>query len=165
MSASKIALIGISGSGKSTYSREVAKRTRLPLFHMDQLFWKGNWEAVPESKYIEAQKQLLQNEKWIIEGYVDEALAERLQQADLIIYLDYPALTCFFRVLRRWFMHRKTSRLELPEEALERFSLRLLWVVLTKGERPGTERALKLAESLKVVRVRSPRELAMLKLF
>ena len=159
MHAKKIAVVGIGGSGKSYFARKLAEETGLPLFHMDALFWKGNWEAVPEVEYIEAQRKLLaENNRWIIEGYVDEALADRLKEADLIIYLDYPGPLCFWRAIRRWLRHRKESRPELPKEALERFDWKFLRVVLTRGERPGIEKALAGVEKSKIIRLKTPRD-------
>lgn len=47
----RIAIIGISASGKSVFARELAGKTGLPLIHMDQLFWTGNWQEIPEAGY------------------------------------------------------------------------------------------------------------------
>ncbi len=158
MSPQKIAVIGISGSGKSFFARKLAEKTQLPIFHMDTLFWKGKWNAVPEVEYVEKQNEILaQNEKWIIEGYVDRALADRLKAADLIIYLDYSGFLYMWRVLRRWLKHRRQSRSELPKEAVERLSGKFLWTVLTRAEKPGIEEALAKADSSKVIRFSSSR--------
>ena len=138
----RIAVIGIGGSGKSTYARGLAKATGLPLVHMDALFWRGAWEAVPEAEYLEAHARLVAEDRWIIEGYVDVALAGRLQAADRIIDLDPPGWLCAARVIRRWWTHRGRARPELPPEARERLSLRFLWTVLTRAERPAIDAAL-----------------------
>ena len=121
MSHNRISVIGISGSGKSIFSRKLAECLQLPLFHMDQLFWKGNWEAIPEAEYLVKHAELIQRPQWIIEGYVDEKMSDRLKAADLVLYLDYSGARSAWHVLRRWFMHRKESRPELPSEARERF--------------------------------------------
>lgn len=158
LTAKKIAVIGISGSGKSVFSRKLAGQTGLPVFHMDSLFWKGNWEVVPEADYIEKQSKLLvENDQWIIEGYVDEALADRLKVADLIIYLDYSGWLCLWRIIKRWFKHRQESRPELPKESLERLNIKFLWTVLTRAERPGIEKALTHVRASKIIRLLSPR--------
>jgi adenylate kinase family enzyme len=155
----KIAVVGIGGSGKTVFATRLAKQTELPVFHMDSLFWKGNWEAVPEQEYLAQQHTLLnERDRWIIEGYVDEALAERLQAADTIIYLDYSSERCAWRLLRRWFKYRKTNRPELPKETLERWDWEYLWTVITRKERPGLERALLLTDGTKIIRLHSPRE-------
>ncbi len=155
----RIAIIGISGSGKSTVSKLVENKTGLPLYHMDQLFWKGNWEAIPEEEYLIKHEELIKKDTWIIEGYVDGLMAERLKRADLIIYLDYSGLLCSWRVIRRWFKHRKESRPELDKDALERFSLDFLKVVFKRKEREPIEEALKGISQEHVVRVYSPKEL------
>lgn len=138
----RIAVIGISGSGKSTFARVMALKSGLPLFHMDALFWRGAWEAVPEAEYLAAHARLVAQERWIIEGYVDAAMANRLQAADRIIDLDPPGWLCAARVIRRWWTHRGRARPELTPEARERLSLGFLWTVLTRAERPAIDAAL-----------------------
>jgi len=155
----KIAIVGISGSGKSQFARLLSGKAGLPIFHMDSIFWKGNWEAVSEREYLSQHKLLLNNDRWIIDGYVDKNMADRLAEADLVIYLDYSGLRCAFRLLRRWFKHRKESRPELPIEARERFNLRFFWLVFSRGERHNIEEAIKVGKPKQIRRFYSPREL------
>jgi adenylate kinase family enzyme len=152
----KIAIIGISGSGKSTLSRKIAKLTNLSLFHMDELFWRGNWEAVPEKMYLQKHREIIERDDWIIEGYVDSAMSERLQRADQIIYFDYSGFLCAWRLVKRWLKHRKESRPELPKEALEKLQGSFLWTVFRRKERLQIEKALKGIDDSRVVRVKSP---------
>jgi adenylate kinase family enzyme len=160
MRAERIAIIGIGGTGKSVLSRELAQKTGLPVFHADQLWWRKNWEEVPEEEYLPTHAAWVSQEKWIIEGYVDPAMAERLRRADLIIYLDYPGARAAWRAIRRWWKHRKESRPELPPEAVERFSPDFYWRVFTRKERVVIERALAGIDVSKVVRLHTPQELA-----
>lgn len=157
--AKRIAIIGISGSGKSVLSRTLHKKTGLPLFHMDQLFWRGSWEAIPEEEYLSRHKEIIAGEKWLIEGYIEGKMANRLRRADLILYLDYPGSLCVWRVIQRWMMHRKESRPELPKEALEKLDYRFLWIVFRRFERPGIENAIVAAGNPSALRFRSPRQL------
>ena len=159
MNRNKIAIVGISGSGKSVFGRELAKKTGLPLFHMDQFFWKGKWEEVPEEEYLTSHQELLKNDRWIIEGFVDVKMDNRVKTADLVLYLDYSGILCAWRVFRRWLKYRKESRPELPEEALERFSFKFLWRILTRKERENIEDALRGVDKSHVTRFRSPKEL------
>ena len=158
MEYKRIALLGISASGKSFASRVVASKTQLPLFHMDQLFWKGNWEEVPEVEYLKKHEALVAGEKWVIEGYVDEKMANRLRRADLILYLDYSGIRCAFQLIKRWLTHRNESRPELAPEALERFSWSFLLLVFTRGERSRIEGAIKEANPANLYRFSSPKE-------
>ena len=125
---------------------------------MDLLFWRGRWEAVPEADYVAAQQALLAEPAWIIEGYIDPALAERARAADLIVYLDFSGPRCACRVLRRWWRHRRVARPELPPEAVERLGPRFLWVVLTRAERPAIEASLAGVDTARIRRVRTPAE-------
>lgn len=159
MKVKKIAVIGISASGKSTFSRELQKLTGLPLFHMDKLLWRRKWIEVPEKEYLAEQQNLLRKDEWIIEGYVNEKMSDRLRQAYLIIYLDYSGLHCGFNYLKRVFKHRHVARPEMHEEALDHFDPDYFWTILAKKERPGIEAALKDVDQSKAVRVTSPRAL------
>jgi adenylate kinase family enzyme len=159
MKPQRIAILGITGAGKSTLSRRIAQKTGLPLFHMDSLFWRGKWEEVPEAEYLRAHDEILKNnERWIIEGWVSPAMEERLKQADLIIYLDYPGWLCALRYIERAFKHRKIARPELPSESRDHFKWRRFFLLLFRGERPGTEASLVHVNPAKIVRLKTPEE-------
>lgn len=158
MNLNRIAIIGISASGKSTISRILAERTKLPLIHMDQLFWHGNWQEVPEVEYLKEHQKVIQQDRWIIEGYVDKKMKQRLERSDLILYLDYSGLRCAWQLIKRWFKHRSKSRPELPKEALENFDRDFFWLVLTRAERLDIEEALN-GVSSELIRIKSPRQL------
>lgn len=127
---------------------------------MDQLFWKGKWEAVPEEEYLKSHEELIKKEDWIIEGYIEPRMANRLKLADKIIYLDFSGLRCVWRLIKRHFMHRKESRPELPKEAVEgALEGTYLWTVLTRKERPEIESSLKGIPLDKIKRLKTPSEL------
>lgn len=156
----KIAVVGITGAGKSTFSRKIAEKTGLPLFHMDSLFWRGKWEEVPEDEYLRKHNEILaNNDSWVIEGWIHAKMANRLQQADLILYLDYPGWLVAVRYVQRWFKHRKVARPELPPESRERLRLRWLVLAFFRNERSDIEATLtKAGAESKVVRFSSPKE-------
>lgn len=148
--STRIAVIGISGSGKTRLARQIGAQTGLPLFHMDALFWQGDWWPVREADYLAAHADLIDSE-WIIEGYVDPAMALRLHHADRIYFLDPPGWLCALRVVSRWLVHRRKARPELPIEARERLSWRFLRLVMTRAERPNILAALQGVDPTKIV--------------
>ncbi|HBE90902.1 MAG: hypothetical protein A3E37_00415 [Candidatus Andersenbacteria bacterium RIFCSPHIGHO2_12_FULL_46_9] len=156
---SKIAIVGISGSGKSLLARHLGEKLNLPVIHMDKIFWKGAWEAVPEKEYLDQHAKLLEQEQWITEGYIDAKMADRVRMADIIIYLDYSGLLCAWRVFLRWFKHRRVSRPELPLEALEKLDLKFLWLVFSRGERKDVEAALQGVDQSRILRATSPQQM------
>ena len=49
----RINIVGTSGSGKSTFGRQLAERLSIPYFEMDQLFWKAGWVETPGDVFME----------------------------------------------------------------------------------------------------------------
>jgi adenylate kinase family enzyme len=106
---------------------------------------------------VEAHEKILrENERWIIEGWVSEAMAERLRQADLVVYLDYPGWLAATHYVERWIKHREVARPELPKESRDHFKFRRFFLVFFRWERPQIENVLKLVDDpSKVVRITS----------
>jgi adenylate kinase family enzyme len=156
MKPDRIAVIGISGSGKSTFAKALAARTGLPAFHGDQLEWMANWMVRPPGDLHARHTRWLAEPRWIIEGWVEPDRAARLGAADLVIDLDYSRWLCAARVLRR--MLRNARRSEMPEGCVDRFSWRTLMVVFRKLERPSIDGALRAAAIGEYLRFTSPRE-------
>jgi adenylate kinase family enzyme len=158
MNFNRIAVIGISASGKSRFASALAARTGLPLLHGDQLEWLPNWTLRPERELAALHANWLARPRWIIEGWVDPDRAERLSAADLVIDLDFPSWLCASRVLSR--MVRGEQRSEMPDGCVDRFSWRTFSTVLFSKERPFLDGALKSTTMKNYVRLRTPREAA-----
>jgi len=47
----RVLVVGCAGAGKSTFARRLAARTRLPLIHLDQLYWKPGWVEAGEAEW------------------------------------------------------------------------------------------------------------------
>jgi adenylate kinase family enzyme len=156
MIPSRIAVIGISGSGKSTFGRELARRTGLPLLHGDQLEWLPRWTLRPDTELAAMHAEWIAQPCWIIEGWIDPDRVARLDAADLVVDLDLSRWRCSARVLVR--MLNPVRRTEMPEGCVDRFEPHFLERVLFKRERPSIDGALKAAVLKSYVRLRSPRQ-------
>ncbi|MSO96553.1 MAG: hypothetical protein EXQ81_12335 [Thermoleophilia bacterium] len=86
----RVLVTGLTGSGKSTFSRLLAARTGLPLIHLDLHFWKPGWVAPPEDEWREKQSGLLAGDAWIADGNYNETLDLRLELADTVVFLETP---------------------------------------------------------------------------
>jgi len=158
MSLDRIAVIGISASGKSTFSRALAARTGLPLRHGDQLDWLANWGVRPEDELNAMHQSWIEKPRWIIEGWIDVGRLARLETAELVIDLDLSAARCAARVLRRMFAAER--RPEMPPGCIDRFSWQTLDWVMRKKERQAIDAALGAAKMKSYVRLRTPRAAA-----
>ena len=156
MGIDRIAVIGISGSGKSTFARALAVQSALPLLHGDQLEWTPNWSLRADGDLKALHEDWITQPRWIIEGWIDPVRTERLNAADLVIDLDLPGWLCAARVLAR--MVRGARRAEMPEGCVDRWSWRTLKWVALRMERPFIDSALRQASVRNYVRLRSPRQ-------
>jgi adenylate kinase family enzyme len=126
----RIMVIGSGGAGKSTFARELAGVTGLPLIHLDQYFWHPGWIPTPPDEWLERVRQLSSGDAWIIDGNYGGSLSPRVQRCDAIVFFDLPRLTCVGGVLQRWLRHRFRPRADLPEgcpEKIDREFLRWVW--------------------------------------
>jgi adenylate kinase family enzyme len=97
----RILVTGLTGSGKSTFSRALAARTGLPLIHLDLEFWKPGWVAPSDDEWQERQRQVLAGDAWIADGNYHETLDLRLERADTVVVLDTPWPRCSARAALR----------------------------------------------------------------
>ena len=127
----RIMIIGCCGSGKSTFSRKLQTLTHLELFHLDQYYWKPNWEETPKTEWTKIVQNLANKPHWIIDGNYGGTMDLRIEKADTIIYFDYPTTKCLWRVLTRTFKYWRKERPDMPTGCKERFDIAFLHYVAT----------------------------------
>jgi adenylate kinase family enzyme len=100
---------GISGSGKSTFALELARRLGLPYVELDAVHHGPNWSE-PTDEVFRARVQAAMDaapDGWVIDGNYEGKLGELvLSQADTIVWLDLP-----FRVKARRLWRRTATRI------------------------------------------------------
>jgi adenylate kinase family enzyme len=157
----RVLIIGPCGSGKSTLARELAPLLGLPLFHMDQLYWKPGWVETSDELMQVKIEALSQEPRWIIDGNYGGTLRPRLKRADTVIYLDYPIRLCLWRLIKRiWTTHGQV-RADMAEGCPEQFDLGFLRYVARWNTGPRLRLEANIADySDKVIRLPHPRALA-----
>lgn len=104
----KAAILGYAGSGKTYLSDFISKNKNIPVLHLDEIKWDKEWNQVDDSLVLPQVADFLKKENWIIDGYYDYLyFDQRLADADLIVLLLLPRLTCFYRAVRRTKSRRK----------------------------------------------------------
>lgn len=97
----RVAIIGSTGSGKSTVARRLGHGLGLPVVHLDTLYYRPGWEPTPADEWGRMQQELVQRDAWIIDGNYKGTLPIRLRAADTVVFLDLPRAVCLGRVLWR----------------------------------------------------------------
>lgn len=90
----KITIIGSPGAGKSTFARRLRDITGLPLFYLDMLWHKPDRTNISKEEFDRVLKELVKNDRWIIDGNYQRTLEIRLKACDTVYFLDYPIHIC-----------------------------------------------------------------------
>jgi adenylate kinase family enzyme len=99
--ARRIVVMGAPGSGKSTMARWLGVRFGLPVFHLDQAWWRPGWVEAPAADFAAEVERLAAVPEWVIDGNFTATLAPRFAAADAVVYLDIPSWLSVVRVVVR----------------------------------------------------------------
>ncbi len=97
----KVMIIGCPGSGKSTFARVLAKKTGLPLYYLDMMYWNPDRTTKPKEEFRAALRETVALSEWIIDGNYGSTLEIRMEACDTVIFLDYPVEVCLSGVEER----------------------------------------------------------------
>ena len=90
----KILVLGCSGSGKSTFSIKLHEKTKLPLYHLDSVWWKADRTHISRDEFDEKLSELVSRDTWIIDGDYSRTYEKRVAACDTLFFLDYGQKVC-----------------------------------------------------------------------
>ena len=88
----KIMVIGCPGSGKSTLSRELRDITGLPLFHLDNIWWKPDRSHISREEFDRKLDEILLTDRWILDGDYSRTYETRFRACDTVIFWIIPLM-------------------------------------------------------------------------
>lgn len=98
----RILVLGSPGAGKTTITDLLSTKLELPVLHIDNIYWKDAWIKYSNKEISDSILLFLQNKKWIIDGnYQNFYLNRRINDAELIIFLDFNSIISIYRVIKR----------------------------------------------------------------
>ena len=119
----RVIVTGMTGAGKSTFSRALSAKTGLRVIHLDLHFWEPGWVEPQEDEWREKQRDLLAGEEWIADGNYHGTLDLRLERADTVVFLDTPWWICARRAFMRGI--RRPAGTQMPDGCDDSASQRL----------------------------------------
>ncbi|HEY0222098.1 hypothetical protein [Lactovum miscens] len=120
----KIMLIGSSGAGKSTFSRQLSELTGFPVLHLDRVWHNTDYSLEATEYFRLVQKEFIENNMdCIIDGNYSATMDIRLENADMIVWLKINRVKAIGRVIRRSLKSRLVghNRSDMSTNFVERF--------------------------------------------
>jgi adenylate kinase family enzyme len=100
MGMQRVLVAGITGSGKTTFAREVSRRADLPFHEMDALYHGPEWTPIPS--FAADVAAIAAGERWVFDSHGYEEVRDLVwSRADSVVWLAYPRLVAAARVTRR----------------------------------------------------------------
>lgn len=109
----RVAVIGSSGSGKSTFARRLAAATGSDHIELDAVNWQPGWRGLHEHDPDEFRRRVavrLDGEAWVTDGNYSAVRPLILARATDVVWLDYPRPLVMARVIRRSFVRAVGGR-------------------------------------------------------
>ncbi|AFH95937.1 adenylate kinase [Providencia stuartii] len=167
----KINVIGCSGSGKSTFARQLASLYAVPYIEMDALHWQKNWQPATDEQLYKKLSQALQNAPngWVLDGNYTRTQPIKWKEVELVIWLDYSFLRTLYQSVRRVFSRIRSKQELWPDTGnyeswknvfFSRDSI-LIWMITTyhKSKWPRiASMADKQYQHIRFIRLTSPKE-------
>ena len=97
----KINVIGTSGSGKTTFGRQLAEILGIPFLEMDFLFWGPNWSSPEDEILFKKLATALKGDSWVLDGNYTRTIPIKWDQVDIVIWLDYNFIRTLLQAINR----------------------------------------------------------------
>jgi adenylate kinase family enzyme len=103
LTAKRILVYGVCGSGKTTFARRLSERTGIPWTSVDDMAWLPGWVNTTEEYQREQAERICAADEWILDTAYGKWIDIPLGRVELILALDYPRWFSLQRLLRRTF--------------------------------------------------------------
>ncbi|RMI14107.1 toxin [Cellulomonas triticagri] len=162
----RVRVVGTSGSGKTTFGRALASRLGVPFGELDAVFWGPGWTLKePEDGRALLREFLAASpDGWVLDGNWRSRRDGLADDADVVVWLDYPRRVVMPRVVRRtlargllrrelWHRNREDLRNLLRRDPEENI---VLWAWTSHGPNRDQLTADAARGDVPVVRLRTP---------
>lgn len=76
------------------FSRSFAHLTGLPLYHLDNIWWRDDGTNIEREDFDERLGEILKSDEWIIDGNYKRTMERRMAACDTVIFFDLPVEVC-----------------------------------------------------------------------
>jgi adenylate kinase family enzyme len=97
----RVAVVGTTGAGKTTFARELAARLGVPHIELDALFHGPNWTPASPEVFRARVSEAIAGDGFVVDGNYSIVRDIVWPRLDLVVALDYPFPLIFAQLLRR----------------------------------------------------------------
>ncbi len=108
----RIAIVGSTGSGKTTLAEAIAQRLGLPHVEIDALHWDPGWRETDIVIFRKRLSEALTGPAWVVDGNYAKVRDIIWPRADTLIWLELPLAVVLWRLFWRT-LRRVVTREEL----------------------------------------------------
>ncbi|MEJ8308930.1 AAA family ATPase [Agrobacterium larrymoorei] len=161
--ASRVMVVGSSGGGKTTLSRQVAQHIQAEYFSIDRdVRWLPNWTQRDRAEQHSIIMDIIARDRWVLDGSNPSTFDVRLPRTDIVLWMRLPRWTCLAGIGRRVMQNYGRVRPDMaegcPEPLPDRDFLTYIWM-FEKRHAPLFERNFDLyGPDVPIFQVKSRRE-------
>ncbi|CAM4365635.1 hypothetical protein F901_00384 [Acinetobacter dispersus] len=98
-----INIIGTTGSGKSTFARQLAQKQQLQYIELDNLLWLDDWQESSNAALLTKLKMAVESAEtgWVLDGLYTRTTPMMMEKVDTVIWLDYSFSINLYRLTKR----------------------------------------------------------------
>jgi adenylate kinase family enzyme len=97
----RINVIGISGSGKTTFGKKLAEILKIPFLEMDAIFWGPNWVQPSDEIFFPKLTQFLEGEDWILDGNYTRTIGFKWDRVQAVVWLNFSFPRTVYQCIKR----------------------------------------------------------------
>jgi len=97
----KVIVLGCPGSGKTTFSKRLAEKLGLPLYHLDAVWHKPDKTHITREEFDSRIQEIFATDAWIIDGNYNRTIEIRLAACDTVFLFDLPTEVCLEGAISR----------------------------------------------------------------
>lgn len=97
----RIAVVGTTGSGKTTLAQQLAERLGIPHVELDALYWGPNWTEPTREEFRARVAQAVAGDRWVADGNYSKVRDLVWSRADTAVWLDYSLPVILWQLARR----------------------------------------------------------------
>ena len=95
----RLVVIGVSGSGKTTFAGQIARKLSLPHIELDALYWEPDWQASSRPVFRGRVQAATAAEAWVVDGNYSHSRDIVWSRASHLVWLDYSLPRVMWREL------------------------------------------------------------------